>query len=188
MMIDIVFLLAICICFYLGYTKGILKSTFGILSILMAILVTLKFSFLLIGFFENSLKLDARLALILGFVVCFLLIMLLIRVIGRGVEQMLETAHINFINKLAGGVASAFIAMALFSSVIWFMNQIKLIGSSTKESSKTYPVLESFPEKSKWIWSKTKPLFSEFWTKSNRILDGLEPSEKTPERTQQDSL
>jgi len=188
MVIDLFFLLVLGMSFFMGYSKGIVKSTFGILSILLAFLVSMKFSFVFINLLESWLGMDPRLSLVLGFILCFILIMLGIRVIGKGVEQMLETAHINFINKMVGGLASALIALALFSTIIWFLNQIKMISSSTKESSKSYTLLESFPEKSKWIWSKTKPLFSEFWNKTNAILDGVELNQEQPQSSQKDSL
>lgn len=182
MFIDITFAILIGLSFYLGYSKGIIKSFFGIVSIVLAVLITLKFSFLLIGLIEQLLSMDARFSIILGFLMTFLIVMLGVRMIGRGLEKILETAQINFINKLIGGLLSTFITLTLYSSVIWFLNKVKLIDASTKEDSKSYAILESFPEKSRWIWDKTKPIFSEFWDKTQKALDELElkQQEKQP--------
>ncbi|MBK8954693.1 MAG: CvpA family protein [Saprospiraceae bacterium] len=180
MLIDILLAIFLGLSFYLGYSKGIVKSFFGIMSILIATLVTLKFSFILIALLENISSIDPRLALVLGFLFTFLIVVFTIRLIGRGFEKFLETAQINFINKFIGGVMSAVIVLTLYSSMIWFLNQIRFIDSSTKEESQSYSLLESLPEKTKWVWSKTKPLFSEFWEKTNHVLDSVElPASKS---------
>jgi membrane protein required for colicin V production len=174
MFIDIFCLILIGTCFYLGFTKGIIKSIFGILSIVIAFLISLKFSFLIIDLIEKFMDADPRLDIIIGFVATFLLVMVAIQLIGKGFEKILETAHINFINKLAGGLLSALLALMIISSIISFADQLKLIKASTKSDSKTYPFLVAVPEKSKWLINKTKPIFSEFWEKTQKALDRLE--------------
>ncbi|MBK8485228.1 MAG: CvpA family protein [Saprospiraceae bacterium] len=174
MFIDILCAIILGGSFYLGYTKGIIKSVFGIVSILLAILVTLKFSFLMINLVEKILVVDPRLTIMIGFVLTFLLIMIGIRLIGRGFEKILETAHINFINQLAGGITSAIIALVIYSSVIWFFNQLNLIGRETKEKSVSYYYLEAVPAKSKWAIDKCKPIFFEFWQKTQEALNKVE--------------
>ncbi len=174
MFIDIFCLILIGSTFYLGFTKGIIKSLFGVISIVIAFLVSMKFSFLVIDLIEKFMDADPRLNIILGFVATFLLVMVAIQLIGRGFEKILETAHINFINKLAGGLLSGLITLIIFSSIISFMDGLKLIKTSTKADSFTYPYLEAVPEKSKWLINKTKPVFSEFWEKTQKALDRLE--------------
>lgn len=175
MIIDILCGLLVGTSFYLGYKKGIIKSVFGILSIIIALLVTLKFSFLMINLVEKILTVDPRLNILIGFVLTFLLIMVGIRMIGKGLEKILETAHINFINQLAGGAVSAIIAIVLYSSVIWFVNQLKLISQEAKTASITYIYLEAVPDKSRWAIQKLKPIFSEFWDKSQEAIHKMEP-------------
>lgn len=180
MFIDIICALLIGGSFYLGYSKGIIKSIFGIISIVIAFLVSLKFSFLIIGLIERMMNPDPRLNILIGFILTFLLVMICIRLIGKGFEKILETSHINFINKFTGGLISALITLILFSTIISFMDRLKLINTSTKEDSYCYPYIEAVPEKSKWLINKTKPIFSEFWEKTQDALDKVE--EKVPKK------
>lgn len=188
MFIDIMFALVLGISFYLGYSKGIIKSFFAIASILIATLVTLKFSFLMINLVEKLTNMDSRYSIILGFVLCFLVVMIGIRLLGRGFEKILETAQINFINKLAGGLVSMFIGLALVSSVVWFFDKLKLIDSDTKTNSLSYSTIESFPQKSKWLLDKTKPVFSEFWDKTQEALDKMKEKEQKEKQEAQEKL
>ena len=174
MFIDILCLILVGSAFYLGYSKGIIKSLFGIISIVIAFLISLKFSFLFIGLIEQFMNSDPRLNIVLGFVFTFLLVMIGIRLIGQGFEKILEAAHINLINKLAGGFLSGLITLILFSSIVLFMDRIKLIKASTKSDSHTYTYLEAVPEKSKWIINMAKPIFSEFWEKTQKALEKVD--------------
>ncbi len=180
MFIDITCLLILGTSFYLGYSKGLIKSIFGILSIILAFLISVKFSFLSIGLFEKILDVDPRLNIVIGFVFTFLIVMIGIRLIGQGFEKILETAHINFINQLAGGLVSALIALLLFSSVISFADKLKLIKSSVKTDSMSYAYLEAVPAKSRWLLDKAKPIFSEFWEKTNNAIDKVDKQHSKP--------
>ena len=109
MWIDIICGLLVGYFFYLGYTKGIIKTVFGILSVLLGLLITLKFSHLAMQLMEKIINVDPRMNVILGFVLTFLLVLIAIRMLGQGLEKVLETAHINIINQLAGGAVSGLI-------------------------------------------------------------------------------
>ncbi|NOT36144.1 MAG: CvpA family protein [Saprospiraceae bacterium] len=175
MILDLVCGIILAASFYLGYTKGILKTVFGVLSIIIGILAALKFSFLAINILEKTLTIDPRMNIIIGFVLTFVLVLIGIRMIGRGLEKILETAHINFVNQIAGGILSALISLVIFSSLIWFFDQIKVIAPETQKSSLSYPIIKQVPEKSKAVLTKIKPFFSEFWDKTKQAMDKVEP-------------
>lgn len=181
MVIDIVCGLLVGTSFYLGYVKGIIKSVFGILSIIIALLVTLKFSYLTIDFLKLFLTLDPRIIIIFGFVITFLMILIGIRMVGKGLENILDTVHLNIFNKVAGGLASACITIIVYSSLIWFLNQVRVISSEAKSASITYPFLESVPYRSKVALDKIKPFFSEFWQKTQEAMDKVDQSRKKEE-------
>lgn len=96
--------------------------------------------------------------------------------IGKGLEKILETAHINFINQIAGGILSSLISLVIFSSIIWFLDQIKVIHPETQKTSLSYPMLKQVPEKSRAVFTKIKPFFSEFWEKTRQAMDKVDPN------------
>jgi len=174
MILDIVCGILLAGSFYLGYTKGIIKTVFGILSIFIGLLVTLKFSYWIVALLEKVMDIDPRMNIILGFVATFILVLVGIRMIGNGLEKILETAHINFLNQMAGGLSSALMTLVIFSSLIWFLNQIRVISPETKSSSITYPILERVPDQSKHLFASIKPFFSEFWEKTQQAMDKVD--------------
>ncbi|MEP7197639.1 MAG: CvpA family protein [Saprospiraceae bacterium] len=176
MILDIICGIILAASFYLGYSKGILKTVFGLLSIFIGLLAALKFSFIVINLLEKLLSIDPRMIIVIGFVLSFLLVLIGIRMIGRGLEKILETAHINFINQIAGGVLSALISLVILSSIVWFLNEIKVLSSETKSASFTYPILVEVPDKSKALINAVKPFFSEFWDKTKQAMDKVDAS------------
>ena len=188
MILDIICAIFLASSFYIGYSKGILKTVFGVLSVVFGILFSLKFSFVIINFLEKFLTVDPRLIIVIGFVLTFLLVLIGIRMIGKGIENILETAHINFINQIAGGILSWLISLIIFSSIIWFMDQIKFISPETQKNSISYPLLREVPEKSKIVFSKIKPFFSEFWIKTKQAMDKIDANVQPNTRPDQEVI
>ncbi len=180
MILDIICGIILAASFYLGYSKGILKTVFGVLSIIFGLLASLKFSFVIINILEKFLTIDPRMVIVIGFVLTFLLVLIGIRMIGKGLEKILETAHINFVNQIAGGILSLLISLVVFSSIIWFLDQIKVISSETQKNSLSYPMLKQVPEKSRAVITKIKPFFSEFWDKTKQAMDKVDPNLQAP--------
>lgn len=176
MVLDIVCLILVGTSFYLGFTKGIIKTVFGILSILLALFASLKFSHLIIRLLDGFLDFDPRFNIIMGFVITFLLVMIAIRMIGHGLENVLETVHLNIFNKTAGGLSAGLMTLMVFSGLIWFLDQIKVISNSTKEDSYTYPVLKKMPEISREMIDGIKPVFHEFWDRTQKAMEKIDAS------------
>ena len=177
MWIDLGFLVFLIYGFYLGYSKGILKTIFAILSIFIAIILTMKFSPLLVDFVDNLLKLGPTFSLILGFVICFFVVLLLVRLIGKSVEKIFKAVKLNFINKIVGGVMMALLFVVSYSAILWFLSQTDMLSNQQKEQSVTYEQLEPIPNKARGAIEQLKPAFKGFWEKSMEAFDSPDNQE-----------
>ena len=173
MVIDLICLLIAAYAFYMGYTKGIIQTIFNTLSIFIGLLVALKLSPVLINLLEGIFNKQSSVIFIVGFVLTFIIVLILIRFIGKNLEKLFKTIKLNFINKLAGGAVLCFVFLVCFSYVIFFLDKTHLIDDSTKNKSITYPVLQVLPSHSKKLMDKVKPFFKEFWDKTVEIVDGI---------------
>ncbi len=174
MVIDIIFAITLVYGFYLGFSKGIISTVFTVLSLLFGLMAAFKFAPATTDFLEKVFSSNNPLMFLAGFLLSFVVVMVIIRTIARGLEGLLKTANINFINQLAGGVLLGGILVLLLSVLIWFGDQAHLIDSKTKLTSKTYPYLETFPAEAKGIAYRFKPMFEEFWNASLDMMDRLE--------------
>ncbi len=171
MWIDLGFLVFIGYGFYLGYSRGILKTLYSILSIVIAILLCFKLSPFFIEFISNTLKLGATISFILGFILCFFGIIFIVRLAGRGVEKLFKAIKINFINKIAGGVMMSILFVISFSFIVGFLNQTKLLSEPQKLQSLMFERLEPIPLQAKGAIEQLKPAFKGFWDKSREAIN-----------------
>lgn len=173
MIIDILCIGSMAIGFWMGYSRGIIKTVFGVLSLFFGLLVALKFAPVTTNLLERLFGGESVLIFLMGFVLTFVAIMLLVRVLAKGLEKLMTTIKLNFINKFAGGALFSMVMVILFSILVWFFDRGGLIEQSTKNASISYPTLVQLPAASQSMLEKVKPIFKEFWEDTERMLDGI---------------
>ena len=174
MAIDIIFVITMLYGFYLGFSKGIIKTVFTFLSILLGLTAAFKFTDGMTDFLVTTFNNNNPLMYVAGFLLSFVLVMVFIRMIARGLEGMMEATNINILNQLAGGVLLSGILILLYSVILWFGDQATLINQEAKNKSMTYVYLEKFPSQAKNIAYKVQPVFKNFWDQSLDMMDRLE--------------
>jgi membrane protein required for colicin V production len=182
MMIDILFLLVAGWGFYQGYSRGIIKTVFTAFSIVFGLMVAFKFTPAATRFLETAFHSNSPLNFIGGFLLAFVLTMIIIRMLAQFLERLLQSANINIINQTAGGILLASLYTFVFSLLIWFGDQAHIITPENSKGSMTYQQLRAFPSKMKGVYEYIKPGFQDFWHESVRFIDRME--EKSMEKTE----
>ena len=106
--------------------------------------------------------------------------------IVNGLESIMQVAHVNIINQFAGGVLMAAFTVLIYSTLLWFTDEAKLVQDKTKQQSFSYPLLREYPGKAKKVGKAFMPVFQNFWDESVRLLDrvkkngGVEKTESEP--------
>ncbi len=173
MTIDIIVAVILFYAFYSGFSKGIIGTVFSALSILIGILAAMKLSPIVIDILQNLLNINPAIIFIIGFALTFIIVIALIRFIGNKLEDVLEFANINFINKILGGALLTIVFAVGLSYALWFLSNAKILSDDQKEASITYAMLEPLPEATKSITSGMKPMFSNFWDKVVETMDDI---------------
>lgn len=174
MIIDILFLIVAGWGFYQGFTRGIIKTFFTIFSILFGLVVAFKLSPAATRFLETAFNTESAFTFVAGFLMVFLLTMIVIRLIAKFFESALQSANINFINQTIGGIVLASLYTLMLSYLIWFADASHIIKDKTKQDSLTYIQLKEFPSRMKSVYEYVKPVFRDFWNESVRFMDRLE--------------
>ncbi len=182
MIIDILLLMIVAWGFYQGYSKGILKTVMTVFSVIFGIMAAFKLAPAATRFLETAFHTDSPFTFIAGFLMAFLLTMIIIRLVAQFATRALQAANINVINQFAGGMLMASIYTLLFSFLIWFGDKSSIISTKTSTESITYPFLQDFPRKMKIVYDHIKPGFLEFWQESVKFMDRME--QKSMERSE----
>jgi membrane protein required for colicin V production len=159
MLLDLIISIVTLLGFYLGYKRGLVRTVFDSLSLIIGIVAALKLSPFTIDMLEDILKISPAITFLMGVVITFVLIMGLIRFIGLKIEDLLKAASINVLNKILGGALQALFFAYLLSLSFWLLNNLKLISEEAKSA------------KGKAVFEKIKPVFRQFWDKTVEAMD-----------------
>ncbi|MEM9919357.1 MAG: CvpA family protein [Bacteroidota bacterium] len=174
MVLDIIFFIFIAYGFYLGFSRGIIRTAFTVLSLTVGVIASLKLAPATTKFLETTLNNDNPLMFLAGLLLSFAVIMFILRMISKFLEGILKTANINVINQILGGVVLSGLLVLLYSVLLWFGDQANMIDRKSKAESITYPYLEQYPGKVKEIAMQFQPVVQEFWEQSINMMDRLE--------------
>ena len=138
MIFDILFVIFIGGGFWWGYQKGVIYSVFSLAAYFIGIIGALKFSYVAVKYLHSALNLGPRAVAIIAFVLMFILIVLLVRLIAWALEQILKSFSLNLVNQLIGGVIFSCISLYILCVMIWFLNKWGIFPDSQKTSSHVY--------------------------------------------------
>lgn len=181
MIIDVLFLIVAVAGFWYGYSRGIIETVFRYVSIFFGIMASLRFSPAMTNFLKDLTHYNSPLMFLAGFLLTLFLTMFLLRTVGRGLEGVLQTININFINQILGGVLSAAFSILIYSCLLWFV----LISASTTTNesvaeSRTYAYLKDYPKTVWGLLKQAQPIFMDFWEYSLDVMDDVQNlTEKT---------
>jgi len=186
MIIDAICLVVALYGFWVGYSRGIIKTVLTAVSILFGFMAAAKFSptvsTMLLEWFPDA---TGALTLPAAFVLTFMATLALFRLLANGLENVLEAVNINFINQILGGGISMLFFVFLFSVLVTFASNSRMIDPITKENSMTYSFLEPMPssawESAQSVW----PVFQEFYQQALDIMDQIDSQ---VERQENDSF
>lgn len=173
MVIDVIFAVFALWGFYLGFSRGIIKTVFTILSVVFGLMIAFRFGPDMTHFLESAVN-DNALMFLAGFLLTFVLTMVIIRLFASFLEGAMESANINFINQAIGGAVMAGLMVLLYSVLLWFGDRSHLINEEAKQESMTYTYLEQYPEVVWYYGGKAKPILEDFWDHSVDFMDRLE--------------
>lgn len=173
MILDIIVVLVVAFAFYTGYSRGLIKTVFDTLSLVVGILAAMILSPITIDVLNGLFSMPTSVGTLIGIVVTFLLVMALVRFIGRKLEDVFEAANINILNKAAGGVVQSLFFAFLLSMVLWALGNYNVLRPETKQKSITYPLLEPLPEAGKSVFVAVKPIFQSFWDKTVEAMESI---------------
>jgi membrane protein required for colicin V production len=174
MIIDLLFLASAIYGLYIGFTRGIIKTVFTVLSVVFGLIIAFRFSPDVTEFLATALASDNALMFIAGFILTFVISMVIIRTFARALESGFRSANINVLNQAAGAVVTAAITTLVFSTLLWFGDQAHLIKEESKRESMSYSFLERYPQSVWKIAGKLKPTLVKFWGKSMEFFDKIE--------------
>ncbi len=171
--LDLVGITLLIIFFIRGYSKGLIVAAFSVLGILLGAMCALKLSGIFATFLAERNIITSGWAQLLSYIILFVGVMLLVRLIGKAVESSLEVAMLGMVNKIIGGLLYAFITSVIWSSILWIGTKMTIISPETIAASKTYTYFEPIAP---WVFDhigKVLPFAKDIFAELQQYFDAL---------------
>ncbi len=141
MLIDIVFLILIVMACFKGLSRGFIMAAFSVLGFIIGLAAALKLSAVVATRLSVHTG-NAKWLPVVSFVLVFIAVAFLIRIVGKLIQKTFETVMLGWANRLAGLVLYALLYSIIFSIFLFYAVQLKVLSAETIASSFVYPFLQ----------------------------------------------
>ena len=123
-----------------GYLKGFVEMTFSLISIILGIVIAYLFYQTFAEVIVKITKSNINYINVISFILVFIVVNLIIRIIGNKIEKLLKKIYLGWANKIAGigiGIIQALILIYLILIPICYINIPEI--NELLEKSKSVP-------------------------------------------------
>jgi membrane protein required for colicin V production len=170
MIFDILFLIFIALGFYQGFRNGIIYSLFSLLGWFLGIIAALKFSYLVLNFLHGLVHVGPKTLAIIAFILIFLFVLLLMRLVAWALEKLLKSFSLNLPNQVLGGLIHSLVGLYVLCVFIWFLNKLDVIPKHQKETSHIYPYVNNLAPKVVEVTGKVIPALRDTFARFDDLL------------------
>lgn len=173
MLLDIIFAVIIVLAILKGYQKGLVVGLFSFVTVVIGLAAAMKLSTVVAGYIGKAVKVSDQWLPIISFAVVFFIVLLLIRLGARAIEKTVELAMLGWVNKLAGVIFFAAIYTTIFSVLLFYTEQMKLIQPETIRTSVTYSFVQPWGPKAINGFGTVIPIFKDMFEQLELFFDGV---------------
>ena len=167
MWIDIAWLIMALIGLWKGWQQGLIITLFATAAWILGVIAAFKLSAVAATYLKDKFDWNSELLPVLSFMIVFMLVALVVYMIGKALEKVVEVAQLGFINKMLGAVVRIGLFTFIFALFIWLLNQAGFINPEIKTESKTFHMLD-------WIATRSIDFFGKYLPSVRDIFRDIE--------------
>jgi len=164
MIIDIIFVILIVLALIQGYRRGFIVAVFSLVSIIVGLAAAIKLSAVVASRLGHEVKVSDKWLPVISFAIVFIVAVLLIRLGARAIQKLTEAMMLGWANRLGGILLYAVIYVMIFSVLLFYANQVKIIKPDTIKASVTYSFIQPWGPTAINGFASAIPLFRDMFT------------------------
>ena len=173
MLLDLIFAVLIVFAVLRGYQRGLIVGLFSLVAVIIGLAAAMKLSAVVAGYIGKAVKVSDEWLPIISFAIVFLIVILLIRLGANAIERTIEVAMLGWVNKIGGIVLFAAIYTVVFSVLLFYAEQVKLIQPETINKSVTYSFVQPWGPKAINGFGSIIPVFKDMFGELEHFFDGV---------------
>ena len=176
MIIDVIFFAVLIYTFYVGFSRGIIKTVFVGISVVIGFVAALKFTPIVKTLIEEGFTTNGPLVPFIAFILIFFGVMIIIRLFSALLENVVDAADLEVLNKFMGGILFGGLGILVYSGLLIFFDKARLLTPEAIKASAFFPYLEVFPSKISALATKIFPILDTMW---NTTIDAMDNAKDT---------
>ena len=173
MLFDIIFAVVLVLAVLKGYRSGLIVGLFSLVAVIIGLAAAMKLSTVVAGYIGKAVKVSDEWLPVISFAVVFLIVILLIRLGARAIEKTVEVAMLGWVNKIGGVILFAAIYTVIFSVLLFYAEQMKLVEQETINKSVTYSFVQPWGPKAINGFGTIIPIFKDMFGELEQFFDGV---------------
>lgn len=173
MILDIIFAIIIVLAIIKGFRRGLIVGLFSLVAIIIGLAAAIKLSAVVAGYIGKAIKISDQWLPIISFTVVFFIVVLLVRLGANAIQKMVETVMLGWVNRLGGIILYIAIYTTIFSVVLFYAEQLKVVKPTTKEKSVIYSYVKPWGPKAINAVGSVIPLFKDMFGELEQFFGGV---------------
>ncbi|MEY2949017.1 MAG: CvpA family protein [Saprospiraceae bacterium] len=173
MIIDLILVVLVASGFFVGYSRGIIKTIFSVIGMVVAVFLAFRFSSMVAQGLSAVLNSNTPFMFILAIFLIFGVTFGMIKLAGTGLEKIFKSINLNFMNQAAGGLLLGAIFTLFYAGILWFADKSNFISEDLKKESATYYYLQEYPGQLLKVGKYLKPYLEVFWEEASGFSEKM---------------
>ncbi len=173
MLLDLVFAVIIVLAILKGYRSGLVVALFSLVAVIIGLAAAMKLSTVVAAYIGKAVKVSDEWLPVISFAVVFFIVILLIRLGAKAIEKTVEVAMLGWVNKIGGVILFAAIYTVVFSVLLFYAEQMKLVEPETINKSVTYSFVQPWGPKAINGFGSVMPIFKDMFGELEQFFDGV---------------
>jgi membrane protein required for colicin V production len=178
MLLDLVLVVLLILAIIKGYQRGLIVGVFSLVAIIIGLAAAIKLSAIVAGYIGKAIKISDTWLPIISFTVVFIIVVLLVRLGANMLQKTVEVALLGWVNRLGGILLYIAIYLIVYSVILFYAEQVKLVKPDTIHNSVTYTFIQPWGPKVINGFASIIPVFKNMFTELQSFFEGV--AEKMP--------
>lgn len=171
MLIDIIVVILLVMAVFKGLRKGLIVAVFSFLAFLIGLAAALKLSTLMAEYIGTNVEISQRWLPFVAFIVVFALVVLLVRLGAKAIEGAVRMMMLGWLNRLGGALFYILIYFFIFSILLFYTTQLRILKQDTIDASVTYGYIAPFAPNIISIVGAVIPFFRDMFDQLLQFFD-----------------
>lgn len=173
MFLDIVLIIILILAIIKGYQRGLIVGIFSFVAVIIGLAAALKLSAVVAGYIGQAIKVSDEWLPVISFAVVFIIVVLLIRLGANMIQKTVEISMLGWVNRLGGILLYVTIYAMVYSVVLFYAEQLKLVQQDAIQKSVTWSYIQPLGPKVINGFASVVPVFKDMFIELQAFFNGV---------------